>query len=671
MKKRLLEIIKSQEGSILLITVAIIIALIGMVSSFSLVSEIHYDSLQIEYSNDKIQEEMLLRTEAKRTELSIEFNDTRPLPDRTVEINTDDRNTVYHINNQLTTTILSNFMGYATEQVKVVESLITAERGYLNNPAYKSPIKRYTEKYLHSESLAQYQYFTDVEESENADGDFDASIVKFWGYDEFWGKVHSNDDIYIQNVGGWPTFHDFVSTAGEFLYYPTGDPLENHVNLEEIFLGGWADGESGGEHIVFEPNADDIRSNGVRPFANIDADIVYVKINNTSYQSKFAQIQSDVQDFTVYSWYPADEDEAEAVIAEGGNWFEDADSIWTNHIPVYDTIWQPGPSGSVYNQSVFVEQELWIEGTVGGKQTWGCADTIYITNDIVYSNTDVGDPPDDEDSPNTNDFFGLVSEGKILIRYKHYDPFTDEIVDDNCNDVYLYGAYAAIADGDESIHGEMACHYDGIFTFQYHHPHGSTPHFTAPSPYTGNDTTYTYIDFHKYIFPISNFVPPNLTGFNLHGAAPIDLGTPCGYPFEDPDYIINYPNNGPNYYYPYGTDYPHYNPVWPESEDDIVYERGDLYIFGAIAQRRRGFIHRSGTDPYNHPQGNSSPSPWNMSHYHYDGNHPSTGYNKNYHYDERFLVVQPPDYPEIYRNFGTNTLSSFDETNWFFKVPPE
>ncbi|MCD4795770.1 MAG: hypothetical protein K8R49_01180, partial [Candidatus Cloacimonetes bacterium] len=294
--------------------------------------------------------------------------------------------------------------------------------------------------------------------------------------------------------------------------------------------------------------------------------------------------------------------------------------------------------------SVFVDDaQLWIEGEVNGAVTFGCSDTIYIVGDITYENTIPGEPPDDPENPNLTDYFGLVSEKRIYIRYKHRDPFNNfEIRDDNCNNVMLYGAYAAIGIGDTLVYGDLACHYDGIFSFEYQHPHGSTPDFYAPSPYyPHNDTLYKYIDFHKFIYPENPNVPPNIEGFNLHGNNPPVNGT-CGYPYEDPDYISSYPNNDPtDYAVPYGTDYPWYNPVWPESSDDIVFERGTITTFGSIAQRRRGYVHRSGSDPYNHPNQHE----WDLENFHYDGTHPSTGYNKDYHYDSRFLEITPPDYP--------------------------
>ena len=100
---------------------------------------------------------------------------------------------------------------------------------------------------------------------------------------------------------------------------------------------------------------------------------------------------------------------------------------------------------------------------------------------------------------------------------------------------------------------------------------------------------------------------------------------------------------GDEYIYPYGTDYPWYNSVWPESSDDIVFIRGNITLYGSIAQRRRGFIKRSGNDPYNHPDDNE----WNMNEFHFDGSHASTGYNKDYHYDSRLAFIQPPDFPMV------------------------
>lgn len=669
------KLLKNESGSVLSMVVAVLVGLISVISSASLISLIGSDQLDTQYAHDKLQEELLLRSEAIRTHLALEHNPNSTLPPRMVEIIEPDRVTTYFLKSKKEQVYISVFMGFATEQAVAIQTLITAKRAKRTLRSFYSPVQRYSERLVRNKSLAEYQYFTNTEESENADGGAAAARVKFWGPDVLYGPVHSNDDIWVQNGGGgnnqgWPTFYAMVTTAGIFRNYNQGGAPLSQALKELIFLGGWAEGSDGTNPIVFEPNADLIRQNGI-PLGLSSTDIVYVNIEGGSFVSMYGDIvETGIEEFEVYSWYPHNEAAVIAIINAGGNWYEDSDLIWTNSVTIYDTIWTTGPSLSINNQSVWVgDAQLWIEGVVAGKQTFGCADTIFIVGDITYAGTNPPNPPDDPDNPNLTDYFGLVSEKKLLIRYKHKDPFNYmELKYDNCTDIMLYGAYAAIGEGDQSQQGAMYCHYDGIFTFQYHHPHGSTPDFVAPSPYyPHSETLYTYIDLHKFIFPITLNIPPNIEGFKLHGNAPI-VNSTCGYPYESPGYIYSFPNNNSsNYAVPYGTDYPWYNPVWPESSNDIYFERGTITIFGAIAQSRRGFVHRSGSDPYNHPGDNQ----WVMDVYHYDGTHGSSGYSKDYHYDQRFLYVQPPDYPQVYEGYGEATLTAFEKESWSFKSPPK
>jgi hypothetical protein len=507
-------------------------------------------------------------------------------------------------------------------------------------------------------NLSNFLYFTNYEESENHD------VIKFWGPDRLTGPVHCNEDIWIQQAGGgtnngFPTFYGLVTTAGRARLWPQGIPMkESGLPWEDIFRGGLLEEVDGVENITFAPNANELRANATQIAGH---DIVYAKLMGNSFQLMYGDIQNlGTHEFEVYSWYPDTGALANQVVNMGGNWFEDTDNIWTNQITLYDTIWSNGGTFGVGPSSAFwvTDAELWIEGEVSNKMTWGCADTIHIVGDITYTNTPVGQYPDGFSGidpvtglpvynglVNQTDYFGLVSEQKILIQYKHRDPFEDFIIrDDNCDGVYLYGAYAAIAEGDTAVYGNMASYYDGAITFQYQHGHGSTPSFWAPSPYPPfNDTLYTYIDFHKYIFPINSFPPPIYNSFQLHGNEPAPQYGTCGFPYEDPGYINLYPNNGPDYAVPYGTDYPWYNPVWPEPSTDIVWERGELHVYGTLAQRRRGFVHRSGIDPSNHSPDNL----WDLENHLYDGTHPSSGYDKNYNYDARFLYEQPPYFPNL------------------------
>ncbi len=669
------EKMNSDKGGIFLIAIAVILAFVSFLSSFSLIFSVQSDYTDFLNYQDIFQEELLLRSENMRTTM-IASEGSTDIIDNEIEIESGNAHTTYHIDNEGVLEYQNTFMGYTMDKALRIKSLITGKRGgghlMFNSPSIS--IKRYCERLLKNESWARWQYLTNIEASENEDGGEEAARVKFYFRDHLTGRVFSNDDIWIQVISDqFPTFDDFVATGGIFRYYGSlgdpsnGDPLEDHYSLDEVFPNGWA---QHADHIYFDNSATLVRNNGERPFDGLDGDIVRVKIIGSSYISKVGKITlREIKDFPVMSWFPKNAQEANAAVNSGYNWFTEEDTIWINHIPLYDTTWVDGPSGNLYNGSIFIDgMKLWIDGEVSGKQTWACSDTIYIVGDITYTGTIPGSEPDQNGNINQNDYFGLISEERIYIKYKFRDPLDNlNIHDETCHDVYLYGAYAALGQGDKSLYGEHACHYDGVFTFEYQHPHGSTPGYVAKSPFTGQDSVYQYIDLQKFIFPKNNYVPPNILGFNMHGNEPRINGM-CGYPYEDPSYAP--PNHPPYtaYNYPDGTDYPWYNPVWPESSDNIIGLRGTLYQFGAIHQYRRGFIHRSGGDPYNHPGNNE----WNFENftYHYDGEHPETGYAKSYHYDRRFLFVTPPDYPKVYKGLGEAAFSSLEQYAWFFKQVP-
>ena len=500
-------------------------------------------------------------------------------------------------------------------------------------------------------NMTYFHYFTQLEATENSGNG--TNIAYFTGQNVLTGPVHSNDDIWISNLSGWPTFEGPVTTAGRVRIYPSGELAVNSAPCESIFLGGLQELVT---PIYLPVTVDSLALNAQTVGEGYD--IVYVKICGSSMQTMFGEfISNGTQDFDVYSWYPHDQEVANSKVNNGNNWFTETDNVYQNHIEIVDTVWTNGPTlNSSFNGiSYFVpDAELWIEGDVSGKVTWICKKNAYLVGDVTYLNTIIGSAPDDPNNPNISDYFGLISEKKIIIRYKHRDPFMNNIIrDDNCSSLYLYGAYAAIGEGDASVYGNLACHYDGIFTFEYQHPHGSTPDFNALSPYSQADTIYSYIDFHKFIFPAYSNLPNQIAGFGMHGNIPAGAYQTCGFPYETTEYLNSYPNDDPdNYAFPYGTDYPWYNPVWPESAEDIVFERGTVNLWGSIIQRRRGFLHRSGIDSYNHPSNNNE---WDLENFHFGGTHPSTGYSKDYHSDSRLIAT----IPNFFFNANTDNLSSF------------
>ncbi|HPR18214.1 MAG TPA: hypothetical protein PLD62_08200, partial [Candidatus Cloacimonadota bacterium] len=509
-------------------------------------------------------------------------------------------------------------------------------------------------------NLSYYGYFTNTEYSENSDQG--ADVLKFTCPDILYGPIYSNDDIWIQNRDGWPTFFGPVTTAGRARVYPSGNLAIYAAPWENIFLGGLKEQSA---PIILPENGDSLQANAVH--LGYGVDIVYVKMEGSTASIMYGNIiDTGEQQFDVFSWFPDRMSIANAAVNYGVNWYEDANLIYQNHISILDTLWTYGPTVSLDNNVFWVEDGiLWIEGEVEGNTTWGCANDVYLTGDITYVNTTPGVAPDDPENLNTTDYFGLISGEKIIIKYKHRDPFNNfEICDDNCNDIILYGAFAATEKGDSSLYGNHACHYDGMFTFEYQHPHGSTPNFNALSPYTGADTTYSYIDLHKYIFPIDTLVSSEILDFNLHGNEPATGYQSCGYPYESNAYQNSFPNNyPPGYIFPYGTDYPWYNPIWPESNNDIVYDRGTVHIWGSLVQRRRGFMRRSGADIYNHPSNNHE---WDLENYHYGGTHAATGYCKDYHNDSRLCEGFPAYFPTSYSPQINPTLfitRSTDEGN--------
>ena len=476
--------------------------------------------------------------------------------------------------------------------------------------------------------ITNYLYYTKYEQTENL------TLLPFFNDgNENSGMTHSNDDIFISNTENTaPTFHSLVTTSGQIV------SNGNYYSLNQIFQNGYLENVPEENYILpqdFDPDM---------PFDNLDANIIYVNIQGNHYTSKLGRIQVvGVENIPVYSWYPQNAEQAEEAIENGYNWLSPENIIYVNQVTLFDTVWTDGPSGDIENNSIiFTQKTLWIKGSIAEKQIWGSSENIYIVGDITYQNTEPGQAPDNPDNINQNDYFALISMKKIIIKYKFIDPMNNFATNsDNCDGINLYGAYCALQEADPNIYGDFVSHYDGVLTFEYQHPHGSTPDFMAPSPFTGNDTLYTYVDLHKFIYPPDNSLPSELLPYNIHGGDPVSPYDMCGYPYEADNYQPN--SNVP----PYGADYPWYNPVWPESAEYIVTERGTINLFGGVYQVRKGFLHRSGNDSYNHPDNS-----WMLDNqtFNYGGYHPSTGYGKNYHFDKRFLINPFLDMPLSFVN---------------------
>ncbi len=733
--------LKNEKGAVLGIFMGFAVVLVSMVSCITFMSMIQNDSALVTYSHDLIQQELFLRSEAKRATFLLEVISTLTFLQRNIKVEELGRVTYYDLATKISTTSVENIMGMLltdNKQLKIKAS--SKHRGMSISSGYKTPYERLAVIILGKNPISQYQWFTDKEESENTQSATSSQpdYVRFWGADEFWGPVHSNEDIYmISGAGGWPIFNDIATTHGVFMNYrPNGASVpieESGAPIDDVFRGGY---EEEVPRVAYDPQAMDLKRRS-QIMALEDNQILYIKMQGASHNTMVGTVsrssENDTISLVVHDVYP---DTEHAGVEFWNKWplaYQTSDDPPTfvnieNDITLLDTHWATAGSIALRHQSLWVNAPLlWIEGEVSGFQTIGCSGEIHITNDITYSGTAPGQAPDGRGGPdfeqglgevNRTDMFGLVSEGNIRIKYKQPDVFAglgeavnagfkqtfpriSPNVENNLETVsiMLYGAFAAIGDGDPEHFGAWNSHFESRFDFEYQHPHGSTPNAVLTNPITGVEENLLYIDLHKFILDVDpkDYGDPIEPGRNLwrgsyspfsawrlHGGPPLpSFPFPCGFPYENDNYAqpgsvrnkahpeYSNPDNPVRYTNPpYGTDFPWYNPVWPESAAEISYERGTIQMFGAIAQTRRGFVHRSGGDDRNHWPNTLNPSPWDMAKFMFDGRiGRATGYGRDYHYDDRLRVAAPPNFPEVYNEFGVGTSASYNRNNWYFMVP--
>lgn len=692
--KRLLNNEKGIAGGILVSIAAVIIAVTASAAFMNLVQ---MDTNEVHYLQDQLQQELLLRSEIKRINILLE-NNSLMLPTRVVEMQNKNRIATYRVRLKESRVTISNNLGLPMEEASAVQALVTQTRGRaMSSNAERSPVARFMTKLSNRKNLSQYAYFSDNEASDLYDSGPEAR-VKFYGKDELTGPVHSNSDIWIQSNGGgtanpdahgWPLFRGLVTTACKLMWHDSNQLLiGSGFPDDDVFQGPDPRRIEDVATIPYIGTAELIRNNGT-PIGTSLAQSKYLiyKCNISGSNVKISTVdfsQTYTDTFVVYKSYP---DALHPLnpndVNNKTNWV--LDSLYTNTITFRDTVWGPESSYTVSNSSLFIRGNAWVEGTVNGKITIGAEGDIYTTGDILYQNTVRGQLPVTESAINTTDYFGCVSEGKIILKYKYrkkegskWDTYAHNSQGPDGH-VYLYGSYAALGIEPNIPFGFLLA---GTLTYEYQHPHGAVMPYRGYSQFTGKDTLYTYIDFHRHRFPPAD---PAQTNRPLWNRWPNQTpqGQSNGFPNDNKPTYDYTQNSGPILYNT--SDYPWYNPVWPEKdsgpsptnvETDITWERGTLHVYGSIAQRRRGFIHRSGTGASNN---NPDTGIWDPSIYGPNGNlkrpiygppHRSTGYEKDYRYDERLTFVHPPHFPEVYKGGLAGMQSAFDDAAWNFSIPP-
>ncbi len=475
------------------------------------------------------------------------------------------------------------------------------------------------------EFIAPFHY-TDSETNPEVEPEY------FTGTDVINGIVRTNQNLYIKLTDegtnlGWPIFNSPVVIGGHVVSTPPDYPRDM------VFRGGLIENSPPMELGAAIPPSGHLHSVG--PPTYDPNTIIMVNVQGTGYTAMMGRISMPRRVFTdVWPTYP-----------EG---YPYVTPTFRNNFTVCDTVWTHLGGGTSCGRINYVNNKLWIRGTFQGNQTWWSSQDIELIGDITISGTF---PPDDP-YYNRNSMVNLVSDKNIIVKYGYRDPCDSLRYHPN---VGADGDYEAPAGGGIWIYASLyAMGYvggdpaqDGVFTFEYQHPHPSVPAawYSIPDEDLG---LFEWIDLHRNRYPQTISQP-----------------------------------------WPANIDYPWYNPLWPEAKPYL--ERGTVNVWGSVFQRRRGIMHRD-------YDGNGNGS-WNFDMGSYGGssspelgyvdpalgvelrtrNYPGAegngiGYKKNYNPDKRSKLsfgLDANDAASIW-NLGLN-LSNYNalygEMESYYKLP--
>lgn len=605
------------------ISMAMVFVLFSAASSSILMFLALYDTLITVSDCRKEQVFLFLRSETDRAMTFLEKREVKQegfyLPVKTVKVVNSLSNSTYTLQSRMMNTDNINTSGFDTSLKLRILSLVKGKTSANSNSIIKyinTSNNGFCEKYVVGGNLITgFSYFSNNEQTSSG-------LHYFSGRDVIYGKVHSNSAIWLKqddggNNNGWPTFYGPVTTTG-MIRSLSGPPP-----MIQIFRNGYWE-YCNPYHA--DPNTAQIRCNAmiVGPAAYDPNRIMFVTVDGSTFTSYLANICYNAPDSCdVWSQYPP----------RAGTY------LFRNRFSLIDTFWVTGPSGPCSGHSNLVFSKLWIRsGSTGfsGKQTWCSVDTMYISDNIKLAGTQLGQCPDGSVAGsvlNTSDLVGLVSEKSILVQYGYRDPHDSLRYKPNCEQdgVWIYAAIAALGKG-------LGNNYkDGVFAFEYQHPHPSVPDYRI-----GN-YVYTHIDLHRRRFPQTALHP-----------------------------------------WPGNIDYPWYNPLWPEGNPTM--ERGTVHLWGSVYQTRAGYMSRDKIDtntpnpeqvwniPYDlcgGPSGNSYLDPVLNVTFACE-NAPGTtgnkiGYKRDFHHDNRLNHMGLPDFPAIHT---LNNDRAFTSRYLIYKKPP-
>ena len=361
--------------------------------------------------------------------------------------------------------------------------------------------------------------------------------VYYTGKDFVDGPVLINADLYIRQAGGgsnggWPTFTELVTIAGEVISIPPTFPVD------QVFQGGLienADPELfSTNHYLFS----DIYRGLAMHFGFGGPNHIYLmEAEGTSFTLRHGVItQPYTVNVDVFDPYPS----------------VGSSPLFSNSFTTVDTVWAGLGAGQLSNRSFFINGTLWLKGTFTGQVTIGCSSDIYLIGDILLSGTQ----PPESPRQNSRDKVCLVSEGQIIIKYGYKNPADSTRIHPNLGSdseypdtagggIFIYADLFALGENPQNPRR------DGMLTFEYQHPHPSVP--AVNMNFGGQSHYFDKIDLHRRHYPQTAEHP-----------------------------------------WPANIDYPWYNPLWPEKAPYL--ERGTVNLWGSLYQERVGYLHRSYND---------------------------------------------------------------------------
>jgi hypothetical protein len=353
-------------------------------------------------------------------------------------------------------------------------------------------------------------------------------LYRYWLHNDIYKKVSINGNVSFMS-SNQSKFHGFC-------YF-------NDIELENLWIFDYGYFlESKGHRLCLDET-----ENYNEQFSEIDADYIYIKALGSTYYAKAIKIIYDERRLTLYNSFPP--------------YGDIGDSIGVNivEMPVDTIVTDLGTWNFSEFEKMKIDNDLYLEGEFSNYVGIYATGDIYLTSDIKLANTPTGEYADGYSEnmnyvggENETDFVQLRTDKSIFIKYKNIDYFNPDtngnypVKTPNCNSINIYA--------------DLICdNPDNFFTFEYQHPHPSTP------PVEIDGITY-YPDLHLNQFPPEN---------------------------------NNWPSSD---YYVIGTeekpDYPFYNPVWPEVDPE--FSRGTINLYGSLISNNPGYIRLSGSDNFYH-----------------------------------------------------------------------